>query len=494
MSRVDLSVGKLGRQTLIYGLAFVLGRAASFLMLPVYTRYLTPADYGVLQLVQMTVEVAGILLAAGTSNGVLRFYFKAEGPENKRRVFASAFYLLQAFNALTAGALALGAGPISEWVLDGPKSVPLVYIAAGSVLFEAWSLIPLLLVQAKQQATLFTVASAARLTLQIGLNLLFLVVLERGVAGVLTSTLLTNLIIGGALSTWMLRQTGFAPARDAMADLLRFGIPYRFTAMGTFVLTFGDRYFLKAYQGLSVTGLYALAYQFGFLLMWSATLPFLRAWNPQRFELAKAPPAERDARYNEGLRYFSLLIVTIAAGIGVFVRPVLVLMADPAYHDAALVVPLIVAAYLVQSWTDVVELGIQISERTRYAAYATWFSVLAILALYSLLIPRFGAFGAALATLVSFTLRFFAFYLFSQKLWPVRYRWGPTLLLLVYASAVTTAAVCWRPVGLLAQFAAATLLFGVYCALAWFGGPLARDERERLVELGRERLALRRST
>ena len=128
-----------------------------------------------------------------------------------------------------------------------------------------------------------------------------------------------------------------------------------------------DRYFLKVYHDLTVIGIYSLAYQFGFLLMYLATLPFMQAWNPQRFELARRPRAERDAMYNQGLLYLSLLLVSVATGIALFVTPVLQVMSDEAFHSAAGLVPVILAAYVMQSWTDVAELGIQVSGRTEYA-------------------------------------------------------------------------------------------------------------------------------
>jgi O-antigen/teichoic acid export membrane protein len=489
VSRVDLSFAKLGRQTLIYGGAFILGRAASFIMLPVYTRYLTPADYGVLQLVQMTVEIAAIILAAGINNGVMRFYFKARTREEKGRVIATALYLLESFNALTALVLFASATMLAGSLLDGPESRRYLDIAAASILFEAFNLIPLLYLQALQKAHLYAVASVGRLILQLGLNILFVVFLGWGVEGVLVSTLITNLVMGALLTGFVLPQTGVRASRRAAWNLLRFGIPYRFTQMGTFVLTFGDRYFLKLYHDLDTIGIYSLAYQFGFVLMYIATIPFLQAWNPQRFELASEPAEVRDPRYNQGLVYLSLLLVSAAAGIAIFVGPLLRIMSDPSFLPAAALVPVILAAYVVQSWTDVAELGIQVSERTQYATFATWTSVVAILALYLLLVPPLGGLGAALATLIAFAIRFFCFYYWSQRLWPVRYRWRPSLLLLGYATLAVCAGLLWSPEGLLAQIGWCCALFSCYLAMGWFGGPLSSEQRRRLLEMGRSGVA-----
>jgi O-antigen/teichoic acid export membrane protein len=280
----------------------------------------------------------------------------------------------------------------------------------------------------------------------------------------------------------MLRETGVRGSMASFRDLLRFGLPYRVTQMGAFVLTFGDRYFLKAYHSLAVIGIYSLAYQFGFLLVYVAAMPFLQAWNPQRFELAKRPREERDRMYNRGLLYLNLVLVSAAAGIALFVGPVLTVMSDPSFHGAAKLVPIVLAAYVMQSWTDVVEIGIQVSEKTQYATYATWLSVLVILPLYLWLIPPLGGLGAALATLGSFSVRFFAFYWWSQKLWPVSYRWGPSLGLAAYATLAVGVSHLWSPEGWLARMGWAAALFLAYAGLAWFAGPLDREQRSKILD------------
>ncbi len=359
MSRVDRSLRALGRQTVIYGLSYALSRAAAFVMLPIYTRFLTPADYGVLNLVQMTLDITAILLSAGIVTGVFRFYVKAETDRARSQVVTSAFYLLEVFNLIAAALLFAAAPRIAAIVLDGAESAGLVRIAALAVAFEAFTIVPLLLIQVRQRAGLYLAASSARLVTQIGLNVLFVVVLERGVEGILLSTLLTNLGIGLLCSGWMFRQVGFGTGREAARDLVRFGLPYRVAQAGTFILTFGDRLFLKAFHDLTTIGIYTLAYQFGFLVMYGAAIPFLQAWNPQRFEIAKLSRVERDAQYNRGLRYFALAVVTLSVAICLFVTPVLGVMSDPAFHPAAALVPILVAAYAFQAFTDVVEHGIQ---------------------------------------------------------------------------------------------------------------------------------------
>jgi O-antigen/teichoic acid export membrane protein len=489
-TRDALSLRALGRHTVVYGLGGVLFRLVSFIMLPVYTRLLTPADYGVLQLLQMTLDVAAILLSAGTTAGVFRFYFKEPEGRDRHTVMTTALALLAALNAVGAVVL-FGLAPwIWSVVLKGAGTPELIRIAAGNFLLEALFTVPFLYMQAEHRAVLFIGASLVKLLMQLGLNILFLVVFRLGVEGVLLSTLVTSIVVGSAVTAWMLSRTGFRISRRMLTELRRFGMPYQFVTAGTFILTFGDRYFLQASHGVAVVGLYGLAYQFGFLLSGLGATAYFRAWNPQRFRLALEPKPLRDERYNQGFLYLNLVVISLAVGICLLIGPVLAVMSAPAFRQAADFVPFIVAAYVMQAWTDMAQLGIDVSEKTKFATVATWISVAVILALYAWLIPPYGGMGAAVATFLAFALRFALFYYFAQRLWPVGYEWGPHLRLVAAALAAVLLSELLRVQGIVPQLVRATLLFAAYAAVTWFL-VLGSEERSRI---GRALGELRRIT
>lgn len=490
MSGAATPIRRLGRNTLIYGFGVVLSRAASFIMLPVYTRYLTPADYGILQLLQMTLDVAAILLSAGLTAGVFRFYFKAATHEERSAVIVTSLALVVGINAIGTISLLLGAPWIARYLLDTAQHAALVRITAFTFLLEIFTYLPMTLMQMRHRAGLYTVTSTAKLLMMLSLNIAFVVGFGWGVRGMLLSSLLSAAVVGGAATVWMFRQTGFRFSRSVARDLIRFGMPYKLTQMGTFALTFSDRFFLKVLHSLSAVGLYGLAYQFGFLLYSLAAAPFFRAWTPQRFQHAEDDRSIRDRFHNEGFLYLSLALVTVAVGIALFVRPVLSVMSDEAFHGAAYLVPVIVATYIASAWTEMAEFGIQLSEQTKYVTYGTWISVAATLALQLALIPRFGAMGAAVAGLLSFWLRLGCIYYWSQKLHPIGYSWAPQVRMLLYGAGVVIAYFIVDPPKLIEQIGLASALFLLYCALCWTGGALPLAVRQRVVREIARRLHL----
>jgi len=492
LSNADTSPQKLGRDTLIYGVAFVASRAASFVMLPIYTRYLTPADYAVLHLLQMTLDVVSIMLAAGVTAGVHRFYFKAKTQAERNAVMTASFWMLLLFNLAGAAIMYALSERVAALVLETPNRGPLVLITAANFTLEALLTVPMLLLQVQQRSVAYCIWSLARLGLQLTLHILFVVVLEVGVRGILASTLITYVVLGTGLSVWFFRSVGFFSQRAVAWALFKFGLPYRITEVGTFLMAYAARVFLQQERGLTETGVYSLAYQFGFLLMYLGPAPFHLAWDPQRFELVKRPRAERDAAYNEGLLYFNVLLITLSVGICVYVSPVLTLMSDTAYHGAALLVPVIISAFLFQAWGHVVEFGVQVSERTVYTTIGTWIAVLVIMALYVVLIPTYGVWGAAWATVVGFGTRWLCLAVFARRLFPVTYRVGRSIRLTFLGVATVAAYYLVAPVGLLNELLMATALCLAYFAALWWI-ILQVSERARIVDWTQARLAALRS-
>ncbi len=287
----------LGRQTAIYSFGVMLGRAVSFLMLPVYTRYLTPSDYGLVQLLELLVEVVAIFFTAGATAGLQRFYFKASSADDRKSLVSTTFLSVLAL-ALACTVLLLTVSPLVwRYALKSAGEPWFIRLAAINFMLSFLTTFPMSFAQTTQRPGIFLSASLVKLVLQLSLNITFIVGMHLGVAGLLWSTFTTNLLIGTVMTVWLLRQTGLKFDRGMLRELRRFGTPYQVSWGGAFLLTFGDRFFLQAARGTSAVGLYALAYQFGFLLVQLGSTPFLSAWNPHRHELAKLPKAERDSHY-----------------------------------------------------------------------------------------------------------------------------------------------------------------------------------------------------
>ncbi|HVX39491.1 MAG TPA: oligosaccharide flippase family protein [Gemmatimonadaceae bacterium] len=479
--RPAVTMSKVGRDTAIYAVGILLNRLASFVMLPLYTRYLTVADYGVIALVETTLDFIAILAGARLTAGLFRYDHDAQSEDERNRITSTSLLLIGAAYAVISAAVCLFAAPLSTLVFHSPDKAFLIRVASAGLFGQSLLLVPLSHARARSRSLLFVGANTAVLVLKIVLNVLFLVPLHLGPLSVFLSNVIAAGAVGAVLVARTIQQVGMHFSGDTARRLARYGLPLVATQVATFVATFGDRYFLQRASDTSTVGLYTLAYQFGFLLYMVGSMPIDQVWEPIRFSLADRP--DRDLVLSRAFVYLNILLISTALGITLYVHDVLRAMTQPAFYPAATLVPVILVAYVIQSWTGMQDLGIHVHERTEYITLANWVGGAVALIGYVLLIPRLLGLGAALATIISFTARHLIVRHYSHKLMPVRYDMKPVRRIIAFGA---TAAI----VGLLlprldfgfgATLALRTILFAGYVAALWNGRVLTAAERAAVV-------------
>jgi len=333
----------LGKHTIIYGVGMLLGKIVSFIMLPIYTRYLTPADYGVLELLTITTDVISIIVGIGLAATVMRFYAKYDSQEEKNKVVSTALILISVPSLAMNLACVLLSDKFSVLVFGSADYTFYFQLSFILIFLQVGLEIPFVLIRLKDNSLLFVLANASKLIMQLSLNIYFVVILNAGVAGVLYSSLIASLLISSFLIFYTVRSVGCAFSFQRSVEMLRFSYPLIFWSLGSFILTFSDRYFLNIYSDLRTVGIYSLAYKFGFLLV-ALVAPFSLIWEPKRFEIAKQ--FDGFLIYKKVFMYLNIVLFIISLLISVFIKDILMLMSDPSFWEAYRLVPIILIAYI----------------------------------------------------------------------------------------------------------------------------------------------------
>jgi len=210
--------------------------------------------------------------------------------------------------------------------------------------------------------------------------------------------------------------------------------------LGSFILTFSDRYFLNIYSDLRTVGIYSLAYKFGFLLV-ALVAPFSLIWEPKRFEIAKQ--FDGFLIYKKVFMYLNIVLFIISLLISVFIKDILMLMSDPSFWEAYRLVPIILIAYIFQTWTAFCNIGLFIREKTSLYGLSAAISVVIVTLANVLLIPRFGAYGAAWATVIAFGIRLIVVLWYAQKEVYVDFGWARNLQLMAVCMLMIVVRYIW---------------------------------------------------
>ena len=412
----------IGRHTLVYGAGIVASKLVSFIMLPVYTHYLTTADYGVLELLGTTIDVIGMIGGIGLAAGVFKHYAEADS-DDKRQKLMSTVTLGSGALSLLIALIGIAASPMLTRMLFGPDMTPdyfrmffLIYF------FQNLSNLGLAYVQVEEKSGMFVALNVLKLILQLSLTIYFVVVLKWSIRGVLVASVISSGLFGLGMAAYTLKRVGVHFANDVFRRLSRFGAPVAAWTIGSFILTFSDRYFLNHYSGPGEVGIYSLAYKFSFLLSTFAVAPFSQIWEPRRFAIAKEPNA--GIVYRQMFNYMNVALFFGSIGIVLFIRDTLTVVVDPAFVSAYRIVPLLLVTTILQQWTGYCNFGLFLRNATHLYAWSALIGVVTALVLNTLLIPHYGMFGAAWATVIAYAVRFIPVYLFAQSKYRVDYSWS----------------------------------------------------------------------
>lgn len=218
--------GRLARHSSIYALGSVVNRVGAFLLLPVYTSYLTLAQYGRLELFYAVLAVASTLLCAGLSHATLRFYFEYEDEVDRRTVVSTNLVAATILSLL--GALMIGwfRDDVSRLFFGSTDFALGITIILATTVLELSTQIGQAYLRATEKSGYFLVVVFSRLVVQVGVNTYLVVFAGAGVNGVLTGNLL-SVAFGWLLATGcVIRNCGLRFDRRKAVPVLRYSLPF----------------------------------------------------------------------------------------------------------------------------------------------------------------------------------------------------------------------------------------------------------------------------
>ncbi len=419
-----------------YTAASIFSKLIAVALLPLYTRYLTTADYGAAEVMFAAVVSASILVRLGLIEAVLRFYYKDD--EDPARVISTSFAAL--FWVSTAAALlALPfAGPISEALLGGPDhSAPdLARISIGGLWVLTMFEFLLTLFRLEERARAYFVTTMLSVLAAIGLTVVLVVGQGEGAKGLLLGSYASGAVFVIGLIWLQRRRLSLWVDRALLRRLLRFGLPTMPAELSLYALNFVDRIIIVRTLGLAEAGLYSLAVKFaqGVNVL---VRGFQLAWPPLAYSIRDDGEARRT--YAAVVTWFTAGCAFVVAGMWLLSRWIVRALAAPEFFGSYEAIGLVATGVTLYALYMVLVVILGRTGRTEFNFPATAAALAANVALNLALVPPLGIVGAGLALVASYLVVLALMYGFTQRLFPVPYEWG-RLARIVLVSAGLVAA------------------------------------------------------
>lgn len=413
---------RLSKHSIIYGFGVAISQFIGFFLLPLYTRFLTPADFGVLQIFITTQAFLGAIIGMGLGTALFMSFFKYDNEENRKKVVSTSLIFLTVASLCFTLILIQLASKFSLLLFASTQYTFYFQIIFLTLFFDVAIAIVLQVFRAREESKKFVLISLVRFLVSVGLNIYFVAVLEKGVLGILAAGLIVAGLLYLLLIPSIIKNTGLRFSVVDIKEMLSFGLPLVPTALGGLILFASDKYLLLLLSTAHQLGLYSLGYKFGAVILGLIVAPFTLAFGPFAFSEAKKENAKEV--YSAVLTYFFLVAMFAALGLSVLSKEVLMIMTTPAFYDAYKVVPLIALSYVLYGCAHVFAIGIYLMKKTKYSPLITGICAIVNIGLNFVLIPNYAMMGAAVATVISFFILAVGGFIVSMKYYPIRYEWS----------------------------------------------------------------------
>ena len=401
-----------------YTAASILSKVIAVILLPLYTRYLTPADYGAAEVMFAAVVTASIVVRFGLIEAVLRFYY-LDG-EEPRRVVSSSFAALFWLSTVAVAILMPFAKPLSEALLDKPAA-DLARISIAGLWVLTMSEFLLTMFRLEERARAYFVTTILNVLATIVLTVVLVVGVGDGARGLLLASYGAGAATVLILIALQWRSLSLRFDRALLRRLFRFGLPTMPAEVSLYALNFVDRLIIVRSLGLAEAGLYSLAVKFAQAVN-VIVRGFQLAWPPLAYSIRDDDEAR--GAYATIVTLFVAGCAFVVTGMWLFSRWIVRLLAAPEFFASYKAVGLISTAVTLYALYLVLVVILGRTGRTEFNLPATLAALVANVVLNLLLVPPLGIVGAGLALVASYVVVLALMYAFTQRLFPVPYEWG----------------------------------------------------------------------
>lgn len=386
---------KLVSNTAILSIGTLASKVLVYLLLPLYTGCLSPAEYSTADLISQTANLLLPLLAVGMVDAIFRFAIDAEKGETEKVFCVST--LMVALGSVVALAL-IPLLNMTGFFAGYSWLIPLYVIASNFHLSAAH------FIRGQGKTKLFSLQGIICTALTIALNLIFLLIFDMGVLGYVLSVVLSDAI----MTVFLYVKEGLfkylAPknfSKEILGKMIKYSVPMIPTTVFWWITNVADRYMIAYFDGDAINGLYAVAFKVPTLLILVSGI-FSEAW--QYSAVTDGNDGDRGHFFSRVFDSFRSIVFLGASCLVLFAKFFTKILLDVSYADAWQYMPVLVFATVFSSLVTFMS-SVYVKHKRSVNSFVTaLIGATSNIILNFLLIPKYSAQGAAVATLACYII------------------------------------------------------------------------------------------
>lgn len=432
------NIRSLTKQTLVYGFGTVATRFITFLLLPVYTNVLAPADYGLAILVFAFAAFMNHIYNYGLDSAFMRYYEDKGYSTERGKILSTAIWMTLLSSTILTLLILLARKPIANLLLPGSEQHIFISYAAVILFFDCISRVPFALLRTEGKPFAFLGVRLINVLITLGLNIYLVAIRKVGVIGIFQSNIIASAVMTAILYLFLLSRLRKTFDGSLAQGMLLFGLPFIPVGLATAAMEMMNRYIVENYLGLAAVGIFSAGYKLGIFMLLISTA-FFYAWQP--FFLKAGPGEESKILFARILKYFSLVALLFWVTLTLLMNEIVhfhignIYLIGPEYTGCEPMIPWILLGYVFQGINMVFLPGIYFQKKTRYLAYITVLAALVNIIANFILIPVLGIVGSAIAATIGYMTQAASTHFTSQKLYKIPYDYARFFLIIGLAAA-----------------------------------------------------------
>ncbi|MFH0882960.1 MAG: oligosaccharide flippase family protein [bacterium] len=445
---------RLLKTSSLYALGDLITRGMNFFLLPIYTAFLTPEDFGIIGIANVLAMMFPIVFTLGIRGAALKFYYDYQD-EQERRTFYGTIWIFSIVLPTLGYILIEFAGrsfhgSLFEQVPFDPYLHLTLLIGFLTAVFVT---IPRELFRAAERPTAYSSMNLGVFLLSTAFTFWLVVGLKRGAEGALLAKVLGNVVVAVPLGVFLVRYVRIRFDTKMFRRALAYSIPMIPHMLSLWLLASVGRLILERHVPLADVGRFNFAFTLSSVLFLLASA-MNNALIPVFGNLVRGDEL-REKNAARASTYLVAMTTGLALPMYLFMPEALHLLTPPSYHGAAGPFPLLLLGFLFNALytipANVLTLG---AGNSRIIGVSTITAAVLNVGLNLLLVPKFGVMGAALTHAITYAVFFAICYYFAQRILPLHYEYfNIGVFLLIAAGGI--------PVNLALHYTAPLIAIGV---------------------------------
>ncbi|MBR4592227.1 MAG: oligosaccharide flippase family protein [Elusimicrobiaceae bacterium] len=429
-------IKRLGKETLIYGTSTVLARLLNFCLVPFYTYYLLPGEYGIIATVFAAVALLNVVFLFGMDQSYLRF---ASDATDKNKVFRQCFYGVLINGLVLGGLLWLFNDQAARLIGITAQAGYLIKLAAVILILDVLNMIPFTKLRLERRAWYFAGVRTASIVVNVLGNIYFIAVLHRGIDSILWANILASsaslVLLSPVVYSELKQNFRFSFDLHLEKELLTFAWPFVPSGLASLLVSVIDKPILVRLAGPEQVGIYQANFKIGVFMMLLVSM-FDQAWRP--FFLAHAKDENPRPLFAQVFTYFTALAGWGLLGL-IFLMPDIIQsnllgnfhLIAPAYWKGLPVIPFVLTGYFCYGLYINFMIGPVLTKKTRVLLWITLLGATVSITTNLTLVPSLGILGAGWAVLLSYAAMAGALFCFTRRVYPIPYEYKKLALLFI---------------------------------------------------------------